>query len=66
MVSKNRPVGCRCDVNFCSRISRLIPVDVFLHEQVETIVKVAPHVRIEMDPANALWVRGENIPKHFG
>ena len=43
-----------------------VPVDVLLHEQVEAIVKVAPHVRVEMDPADALWVGGSSHSVQFG
>ena len=57
-----------CDVDTSSSVDESVdlPVDVLLHEQVEPVVKVAPHVRIEMDPANVLWVRGKNIPMQFG
>ena len=43
-----------------------LPVDVLLHEQVEAVVKVAPHVRVEMNPPNALWVRGSLDPVQLG
>ena len=43
-----------------------LPVDVLLHEQVEAVVKVAPHVRVEMNPPDALWVRGSLDPVQLG
>ena len=43
-----------------------VPVDVLLHEQVEAIVKVAPHVRVEMDSSNALWMRRYVQPVQLG
>ena len=39
-------------------VLRELPVDVLLYEQVEAFIKVAPHVRVEMDSSDALWVRG--------
>ena len=39
-------------------VLRELPIDVLLYEQVEAFIKVAPHVRVEMDSSDALWVRG--------
>ena len=63
-------------VHFCSFLCtflheevdllRELPVDVLLHEQVEAVIKVAPHVRVEMDSSDALWVRGRVHPVQLG
>ena len=28
-----------------------------LHEEVQSIVKISPHIRVEVNPANTFWVR---------
>jgi hypothetical protein len=36
--------------------------DLLVHEQVEAVVEVAPHVRVEVDPSDALRMRrGRNV-----
>ena len=65
MVSQNGPVE-KVYILFVKRFVLCLPVDVLLHEQVEAIVKVAPHVRVEMDPADALWVGGSSHSVQFG
>ena len=65
MVSQNRPVE-KVYILFVKRVVLSLPVDVLLHEQVEAVVKVAPHVRVEMNPPDALWVRGSLDPVQLG
>ena len=52
--------------SFCETFVLSLPVDVLLHEQVEAVVKVAPHVRVKMNPPDALWVRGSLDPVQLG
>ena len=59
--------ACREGIHtFCETLVLSLPVDVLLHEQVEAVVKVAPHVRVKMNPPNALWVRGSLYPVQLG
>ena len=66
MVSQNGPVGKVYYILFVKRFVLSLPVDVLLHEQVEAVVKVAPHVRVKMNPPDALWVRGSLDPVQLG
>ena len=66
MVSQNGPVGMVYYILFLKRFVLSLPVDVLLHEQVEAVVKVAPHVRVKMNPPDALWVRGSLDPVQLG
>ena len=59
--------ACREGIHtFRETLVLCLPVDVLLHEQVEPVVKVAPHVRVEMNPPDALWVRGSLDPVQLG